>query len=218
MTKPTKAGLKAAFSALVSEPAAEAFLDQAIRDLGPDDLPDYSAQDLADLLADFWAFGAVRKGKTPSLRLVSDPASGLDRLEIIQPDAPFLVDSVMGEIAEQGLSVRAMFHPVVEVGRDKGGARTADATPHRESMILVVMDKVGADREAALLRGVKAVLADVRAAVEDFPKMLALMGRTVAEVQGRTVSGKAESLNREEDVDFLNWLRDEHFVYLGARV
>jgi len=48
--------------------------------------------------------------------------------------------------------------------------------------------------------------------------MLALMGRTVAEVQSRTVSGKAESVIREEDVDFLNWLRDEHFVYLGARV
>jgi glutamate dehydrogenase len=80
------------------------------------------------------------------------------------------------------------------------------------------MDKVGADREAGLIRGIKAVLADVRAAVEDFPKMLTLMGRTVAEVQARTVSGKAESLVREEDADFLNWLRDEHFVYLGARV
>jgi len=101
---------------------------------------------------------------------VSDRASGLDRLEIIQPDAPFLVDSVMGEIAEQGLSVRAMFHPIVEVGRDKAGARSGEAIAHRESMILVVMDKVGADREAALIRGVKAVLADVRAAVEDFPK------------------------------------------------
>ena len=218
MTKTLKTGLKAAFSALVSDPAAEAFVEQAARDLGPDDLPQFSAQDLAGLLADFWAFGAIRKGKAPSLRLVSDPDTGLDRLEIIQPDAPFLVDSVMGEIAEQGLSVRAMFHPIVEVGRDKSGARAAGAIALRESMILVVLDKVGADREAALIRGVKAVLADVRAAVEDFPKMLALMGRTVAEVQARPVSGKAESLSREEDVDFLSWLRDEHFVYLGARV
>ncbi len=35
-----------------------------------------------------------------------------DLLEIVQPDRPFLVDSIMGDIAEQGFSVRAMFHPV----------------------------------------------------------------------------------------------------------
>jgi len=218
MTKTTRAGLQAAFSALVDDPTAAAVLEQVAQDLDPDDLPQASAEDLGKWLANFWAFGAVRKGKGLSLRLIADPILGLDRLEIIQPDAPFLVDSIMGEIAEQGLSVRAMFHPIVEVGRDKSGRRSREAKPIRESMIMVVMDKVGSDREATLLAGIKAVLADVRAAVEDFPQMLALMGRTVAQVQNRTVSGKVEAQSRAEDVAFLTWLRDEHFVYLGARV
>ncbi len=218
MTKTIRVGLQAAFRALVDDPAATAILEQVAQDLDPDDLPQASAKVLAGWLANFWAFGTVRKGNRLSLRLIADPALGLDRLEIIQPDAPFLVDSIMGELAEQGLSVRAMFHPIVEVGRDKSGTRSRDAKPLPESMIMVVLDKVGADREAALIAGIKAVLADVRAAVEDFPQMLGLMGRTVAEVQNRAVSGKSEGLKREEDVAFLTWLRDEHFVYLGARV
>ncbi|MEI6438710.1 MAG: NAD-glutamate dehydrogenase [Alphaproteobacteria bacterium] len=218
MTKTIRVGFQAAFRALVDDPAATAILEQVAQDLDPDDLPQASAKVLAGWLANFWAFGTVRKGNRLSLRLIADPALGLDRLEIIQPDAPFLVDSIMGELAEQGLSVRAMFHPIVEVGRDKSGTRSRDAKPLPESMIMVVLDKVGADREAALIAGIKAVLADVRAAVEDFPQMLGLMGRTVAEVQNRAVSGKSEGLKREEDVAFLTWLRDEHFVYLGARV
>ncbi len=34
-----------------------------------------------------------------------------DILEIAGPDMPFLVDSVMGELADQGVAALAMFHP-----------------------------------------------------------------------------------------------------------
>jgi glutamate dehydrogenase len=211
--------LKAAFAKLVDEPAAEAFIAQAAQDAAPDELPELSPEGLAEILADFWGHTVVRKGKGPAIRLAAVPgAPNLDRLEIVQSDAPFLVDSVMGEIAEQGLSVRAMFHPIVGVARDKSGARGGSGSPVRESMIQVVLDKVGADREQALIKGVKVALADVRAAVDDFPAMLALMGRTVAELRSRPLSGKAELTALEEDAAFLEWLKDEHFVYLGARV
>ncbi|HEX5378381.1 MAG TPA: NAD-glutamate dehydrogenase [Phenylobacterium sp.] len=211
--------LEAAFARLVDDPAARTFIEQAAQDAAPDELPELSPEGLAAILADFWAFAATRKGKGPAIRIVSAPdAPDLDRLEIVQPDAPFLVDSVMGEVAEQGLSVRAMFHPIVGVSRDRSGARGGGGAAVRESMIQVILDRVGADREAALIKGIKAALADVRAAVEDFPAMLSLMGRTIAELHARPLSTKADLAAGEEDVDFLNWLKDEHFVYLGARV
>ncbi len=221
MTTSSKATspLKSAFAKLVTDPAATPFIDQAAKDAVADETPDLSPPQLAAILADFWAFGAVRRGKAPAIRLVS--TSGvpkLDRLEIIQPDAPFLVDSVMGEIAEQGLSVRAMFHPIVSVARDKSGVRTEGGAAVAESMIQVILDRVGSDREAALIRGVKAALTDVRAAVEDFPAMLKLMAATTAELDARPLSAKADLAARDEDVAFLGWLKDEHFVYLGARV
>jgi len=189
----------------------KAFARQAAADAQPDELPELSTTDLARTLADFWRFSERRRGRGPQMRIAPVDGADLDRLEIVQDDAPFLVDSVMGEIADQGLSVRAMFHPIVEVQRDRAGLRGEAGGVRRESMIEVLLESIGPDREKALVEGVKATLADVRAAVEDFPAMLDLMGRTVAELEA---SGKA----RPDEVDFLKWLRAEHFVFLGARV
>ncbi|MFN3512523.1 MAG: NAD-glutamate dehydrogenase [Phenylobacterium sp.] len=205
-----------AFAAAVGEdtPAARAFAVQAAEDAVPEELPELSPEALAAQLADFWRFAAERPRPGPVMRLAPvEGAPGLERLEILQDDAPFLVDSVMGEIADQGLSVRAMFHPVVETPRDGGGRRHAAGTPRRESMIQVVLERVGADREAQLTAGLDAALADVRAAVEDFPAMLDLMARSI-----QALEAAPGHPARPEELEFLRWLRDEHFVYLGARV
>jgi glutamate dehydrogenase len=211
----TQRGLITAFSGLVeASPAAEAFIAQAAWDAAPDELPEITSKGLAAVLADFWAFAVNRKGSEPVIRLAPvEGAANLERIEILQDDAPFLVDSVMGEIAEQGLSVRAMFHPVVEVARNAKGVRQAEGETRRESMIQIILERVGADREAALVEGIQATLADLRTAVSDFPSMLDLMARTIDELEAAPASP-----NREEELEFLRWLRDEHFVYLGTRV
>jgi glutamate dehydrogenase len=209
---------KAIVAAVDEDPQTEAvsaFAEQASADASPDELPELSAQGLAANLADFWRFGERRKGQKPILRIapaleVGEP--GLDRLEIVQDDCPFLVDSIMGEIADQGLAVRAMFHPLVEVRRGRDGTRSDTGPPRRESMIQVMLAPIGPDREAALKSGVEATLADVHAAVEDFPAMLDLMRRTVADLRKRP--GKVTP----EELDFLSWLEAQQFVFLGARV
>jgi glutamate dehydrogenase len=194
---------------------AKAFAAQAAADAAPDELPELSPADLAANLADFWKFGERRRGRGPTLRIapaLGSQAGGLDRLEIVQDDAPFLVDSIMGEIAEQGLSVRALFHPIVEVQRDRAGVRGTTGATQRESMIQVILDPIGKDREQALVAGITATLQDVRAAVDDFPAMLELMGKTLAELK---LSGEKA---RPEEIAFLSWLQAEQFVFLGARV
>jgi glutamate dehydrogenase len=213
--------LETAFlAAQADEPAREAarsFIRQAAADVAPDELPELSTAELAANVADFWAFGARRRSRGPMIRVapaISDAGAPIDRLEIVQDDSPFLVASVMGEVAEQGLSVRAMFHPVIKVARDAKGARVADGQTRRESTIQVYLDAIGADRESRLIEGVGAALADAHAAVDDFEAMLALMAQSVADLQLRAPPDKA----REEEVAFLNWLQAGHFVFLGARV
>jgi glutamate dehydrogenase len=194
---------------------AKAFAAQVAADAAPDELPELTTAEIAQNLADFWRFGERRRGRAPTIRItpvIGGKAAGLDRLEIVQNDAPFLVDSIMGEIAEEGLSVRALFHPIVEVQRDRAGLRGATGAARRESMIQVILDPIGADREAALVAGLTETLKDVRAAVDDFPEMLALMARTLGELQAH--SSKA----RAEEIAFLAWLEAEQFVFLGARV
>jgi len=208
--------IRGVMSALGDAPAKDAakdFATQAAADAAPDELPELSNSELAQNLADFWRFGDRRRGRAPQVRIV--PALGkkvaLDRLEIVQDDAPFLVDSIMGEVADQGLSVRAMFHPMVEVRRDRAGVRGDTGAARRESMILVMLEPVGGDREQALLAGLQATLADVRAAVDDFPAMLDLVRRTVEET--RTHPDKVTA----EETALLAWLETEQFVFLGAR-
>ncbi|MBS0331417.1 MAG: NAD-glutamate dehydrogenase, partial [Proteobacteria bacterium] len=213
---PNGALTKALLAALKGDPAlaqAKDFAAQAAADAAPEELPELTTAQLAANLADFWRFGERRRGRGATIRIVpmTGHEKGLDRLEIIQDDAPFLVDSIMGEIADQGLSVRALFHPIVEVRRDRAGDRGATGASRRESMIQVILDAVGADREQALVAGVTETLKDVRAAVDDFPAMLELMGKTLAELK---LGDKA----RPEEVAFLTWLQAEQFVFLGGRV
>jgi glutamate dehydrogenase len=194
--------------------AARAFAQQAAADVVADELPELTAAQLAENLADFWRFGERRRSGAPLVRVAAAldaTTPGLDRLEIVQDDCAYLVDSVMGEIADQGLAVRAMFHPIVEVARDRAGRRAETGTPRRESMIQVMLEPIGADREAALKAGVEATLADVHAAVDDFKAMLALLDRTLDELRARP--GKATP----EEFEFLAWLQAEQFVFLGAR-
>ena len=203
--------LQAELASDASPAAVKAFVRQVVEDAQPDELPELDAADLAKNLADFWRYAETRRGRGPQMRITPGVGAALDRLEIVQDDAPFLVDSVMGEIADQGHSVRAMFHPIVEARRDRAGRRGESGAPRRESLIQVFIENIGRDREKALIDGVKATLSDVRAAVEDFPAMLQLMARSLAELE---LSGRA----RPEEIHFLQWLQEAHFVFLGARV
>ena len=189
---------------------ARNFLAQAQDDWAADELPDFDAGDTAYALADFWRFGQqVADAEEPAIRLRrARKPDGTDLrgdlLEIVQPDRPFLVDSIMGAVSEAGFSVRAMFHPVVEMGG------------RRRSMIQIYLAPVGEDREAALIAAVSDALADVRIAVQDFAAMRDLMRRTIADLRDTKVAIPAEA--RAEDLDFLEWLAADHFVFLGARV
>ena len=186
-----------------------AFIAQVHRDLSAEELPNLTPADLGAVFADLWRFGETQSGDAPAIRLRRWTSAegvdlGRDLLEIAQPDRPFLVDSIMGAIAEAGFPVRAMFHPLVE--RDG----------RRLSVIQVHLDPVGEDRAQALIDGVRAALGDVQMAVADFAAMQTLMRQTVAELAGAPAAISAEA--RAEDLAFLEWLERDRFVFLGARV
>uniref|UniRef100_B0T423 NAD-glutamate dehydrogenase n=1 Tax=Caulobacter sp. (strain K31) TaxID=366602 RepID=B0T423_CAUSK len=206
------AGLISAFKAALgvetlTAPQA-AFAAQVQEDWSAEELPGIEPADLAQSWIDFWRFGEaasdplsirVRPARRPD---GADLKS--DLLEIVQPDRPFLVDSIMGAIADLGFSVRAMFHPVV------------DTPAGRRSMIQVYLAPVGEDREAALVAAVRDALADVEVAVDDFEAMKALIHRTIDEL--RASKAPIPEAERAEGLAFLDWLEGDRFVFLGARI
>ena len=135
----------------------------------------------------------------------------------MQDDAPFLVDSLMGELADVGLDVRAMFHPVVEVARDAQGRRGARGGAARESLILVMLSPVGADRREAVLARVRETLDDVRVAVGDFRAMRELMAAVTGELVASPGARARAPGSLDEYAAFLQWLTGDRFTFLGAR-
>ena len=205
-------GLISAFKAALGVEALTApqaaFAAQVQEDWSAEELPGFDPADLAQSWIDFWRFGEAASDPLSIRVRPAVRADGVDLksdlLEIVQPDRPFLVDSIMGAIADLGFSVRAMFHPVV------------DTPTGRRSMIQVYLAPVGEDREAALVAAVRDALADVQLAVDDFDAMKALIHRTIDEL--RASPAPIPEAERAEGLAFLDWLEGDRFVFLGARV
>ncbi len=94
----------------VPEDFVAALFDYAV----PEDLLRYDPRQLAELAADAWSLLAVRKPGVPKIRLNAPDLAGHERLradsvlEVVNDDMPFLVDSVLAELAERGLDVRRL--------------------------------------------------------------------------------------------------------------
>jgi len=145
-------------------------------------------------------------------------------VHIVHSNMPFLVDSVTMAINRGNRTAHWIVHPLMAVGRDASGKVTAASSAASasaagggtpvESVILVECDRIvhAQDREA-LQADLQRVLGDVRAAVQDWEAMLD-RARTVAQAAAHSSLSPS---GRQEGIDFLNWLEDRHFTFLGAR-
>jgi len=208
----TLEALEASFAAATGNapgPDARSYLAQAFDDYAADETPELSGADLGALLAPVWeSAGQYRTGEPARITIgpltgAAGRPAGYDSIGIVQDDRPFLVDSVMGELAEAGVTVRSMYHPIVEIG----GARV--------SLIVVVIDPLPQERRDALGEGLAQTMADVRGAVTDHAAMNALMARSIAHLETSPRGVDPEVL--AENLAFLQWLQADHFVFLGAR-
>ncbi len=153
---------------------------------------------------------ARRFGKSAiSIESVSDERR-LTRVAIINDDMPFLVDSVAATIADLGLSIDRLLHPVIPVERNEDGELVAipEGDPedaYWESMIYIEAARVDAKTRRQLQDRLKQTLGDVRAAVEDWPKLQAAMTADA----GRIADADGEG------ADLLEWLNSGMLTQLG---
>ncbi|HEX4095986.1 MAG TPA: hypothetical protein VHX64_04615, partial [Caulobacteraceae bacterium] len=88
----------------------DAFVEAIAADYKSEELPGVSLADVAHCAAELWTFAQSSVGSGPAIRVTPAKSAvgedlDADLVEIVQPDAPFLVDSVMGELIEAGASV-----------------------------------------------------------------------------------------------------------------
>ncbi|MGH3320615.1 MAG: NAD-glutamate dehydrogenase [Streptosporangiaceae bacterium] len=150
--------------------------------------------------------------------------SGHSVVDVVTDDMPFLVDSVTMELNRHEAGIHLIVHPQLAVRRDVTGRLTEVCGSGKrcpedaavESWMHVEIDRQ-ADPEAlgAMESDLTRVLGDVRAAVEDWPKMRdAALG--IAEgLASDPPPLPTEQLGDGEEL--LRWLAGDHFTFLGYR-
>ena len=186
----------------------EQVLTQVSLESGNEDLTGLEPADVEALARNLWAWASKVPAGEQDVRLLidADGASGkLGRsvLETAGPDMPFLVDSLLGECADQGFEIRTLFHPIV---------RMADG--RMVSVIQIHLPRLTEEEARRLMEGARRTLDDTALVVSDFK---AMKERMRSEIRGLSLLEEPRHADTHEAVAFLEWLTKNHFVFLGCR-
>jgi glutamate dehydrogenase len=183
------------------------------------DLEAMKAEDAAGVAAASFDFLKERTPGEPKIRITHKKTRTI--IEILNDDMPFLVDSVLAELARQGLSVTRVIHPIIRLKRDKKGQFAAvDSTGDKnagsisESFIRIETLRLpGSITEEKLITDLESMLLNVRHAVLDWDAMRGKIKSSIRELDHAPAGFKKEEVS--EIRDFLAWLADRNFVFLG---
>jgi glutamate dehydrogenase len=192
----------------------EGLQEQLLGNALPGELEGFSDEDRAEAARFLAAVADKRQAGTAAIKLEStggEAGRRRMRLGIANDDMPFLVDSIANAIAGHHLTIHRLLHPVVCTDRDSKGqlksvAPICSDADRRESLMYIELDRADARGRQELLADLRAVLADVRAAVRDWPRMQAQM------------LADAETIEDREGRELLRWFAGGAMTLLGYEV
>ena len=136
---------------------------------------------------------------------------------INQRDMPFLVDSLRMALNRRGLNIFTLHSNPIWVVRDNNARLTASHKSYiddaqREAFINIEVD-IHRDTELAeLQRDLLSVLDDVQTVVDDFDPMRLRVGELIEELTATA----AHVPDADESLEFLRWIFNGYFTFLGA--
>ena len=216
-------------SRLTPESAAKAmlFCDIFFRRVPYSGLGQESPQVAAAMLVSQLDFLKLREQGGVSIR-VFNPGHDRDGwechhtvVELANDDMPFLVDTATMALQECGVDVHLIIHPVLNVERDAGGRLkafpgSATGKSGKESFIHIQIEK---QTDPTVLDSIRSRLdsrmSKVRMAVDDWHAMTASLEQAITGF-GKNAPGLPEWV-KQECIKFLEWVGDDHFMFIGAR-
>ncbi|RKS72591.1 glutamate dehydrogenase [Motilibacter peucedani] len=171
------------------------------------------------------AHGELAATRRPGETLVRSYAPGPRTLalDVVTDDMPFLVDSLTAEVTRRGCAISWLAHPQLAVQRDDDGRLAEVVGPAGEACPSGCLPESWIHVEAVpsrpvapeeLAEAVRAVLGDVRVAVEDWEAMRSVAERLATELAQDPPVAHAQS-EVDEAVELLGWLAGGAFTFLG---
>lgn len=198
--------------------------------LSQDDLRSRSIEDLCASMLTLWTCISQRQGKTPDIHIYNPNfaehgwSSKHTVIALCQTDMPFLVDSMVMEIDRLGICV----HFIINTGRiyfkrDSTHRVTKMLLPEdahentaAEAVVYLEIDYIDDEKALKNLKEcLKRVLYDVSLAVNGWSGMLQKVAESISDLQ--QVANTLDPDELSESLDFLQWLLDGYFTFLGCR-
>lgn len=206
------------------------FSDIIYNSVSENEFSERSPQHIFDSISSLWNFMQDFDG-SGKVR-VFNPDSKKDGwesrhtiIEINHRDMPFLVDSIRMELNRHGIDVHLHIHVPMFIKRNKAGKVSAldvsyDKSASEEKNIETPMYlEVGRMIDPQIMQSVEEdlirILRNVRATVSDWKSMREKMISVTEELASSPPPLRSDRI--EEAVDFLRWVKENHFVFMGAR-
>jgi glutamate dehydrogenase len=197
---------------------AQIFISAFFSRIASSDVELHTPTEWATVVAGLIDFMQQRPPGRASVRITGAGNAARSAIEIVTDDMPFLVDTVSMVISTHS-PIHAVIHPVVKVARDASGQlqRIGDEHGQSESVMHLELDNVESDAatQEKLKSQIEAALEDVRVSVRDWSAMRDKALSIANDLPNRKLPLDAASV--QEAGEFLRWLANDNFTFLGYR-
>jgi len=208
----------------------ESFAQRYFSSSSTEDLKKRSIEDLYGILLSHWHFIYQREPGEAKIRIFNpDPIkdgwhSTHSVIQIAHDDIPFLVDSMRMAINRYGYQIHFIVHfGGLKVKRNAKNKITqlvpvgvVEKDASSEAPIYAEIDRLVDESAMATLQAdIDRVLSDVRLAVADWRKMAERVEQCLKELDNHPTG--IDQAEIAESRDFLRWLINNNFTFLGAR-
>lgn len=206
------------------------FIRQFLHLLSYEDLREHTLMDWSGLILGQWQLMQHREAGETKVEVYNPSfethgwSTPHTVIEISTDDMPFLVDSARMEINRMALGIHFIVHVGgMKVRRDQSndiceilpwGSIAPDCDT--EAPIIIEIDRhTDSEFLNELKENLTKVLADVRVAVADWHAMRAQVRQAIKELENNPPALPEQEVT--ECVDFLHWIEDNNFTFLGCR-
>jgi len=203
------------------------FAEQLFTSLFLDEFKGRRVTDILGLIISAWKFVSKFDGKhakvevfNPNLE-VSGWQSSHTVLMVLQKSVPFIVDSVRMELSAREVKTHSIQYSTIRCNRNKKGESTEFIDKkegiqiEEETLVFIEVDK-HSDKKAlnSLRKSIISIMDDVTITVNDYEEMLSHTMECSTQLS-TTKSKVISASDMKEGVDFLQWIKDDRFTFLG---
>lgn len=208
---------------LISEFVKSYYLSAA-----PEDLLERSDLDRYGALVSHWHFIHQRKPHEAKVRVYNPQfeqhgwQSTHTVIEIVYEHMPFLIESIRMILNRHGLNVHLVLHASSLKVQRNAQHQIMHIHPKEspdpgvyETPIFIEIDRQSSPEILEEIRiALENTIADVALAVGDWQAMTSVMSKIIQEQENKLQNSHKKELD-EEIVEFLKWINDNHFTFLG---